>query len=310
LLNIVNRFIFAKKKMSLPKLTFVFLIFISINLNGQEAQIMGFGGAGYEFKKGPCISEVERTRIKENIAFNIDSLEKAGVLSTSKRASSPLFEWPLLPRLDSTYLNYYGISNYVDHNSGFPNQVTDYQCGTRSYDLANGYNHKGIDIFLWPFPWYMSTLHQVQVVAAAEGTIIYKEDGQFDRNCAFNDLPWNAVYIRHEDGSVSWYGHLKRGSTTKKEIGEWVEEGERLGIVGSSGSSTGPHLHFEVYDASDNLIDPYAGPCNTLNSESWWKDQKPYYEKRTNMILTHSKPPHYPECPQVEHINNKKFFNK
>ncbi len=296
--------------MNLLKLIYICLLFIKINAYCQEAQFMGFGGSEYVFKKGPCISEIERTRIKENIAFNIDSLEKAGVLSTSKRASSPLFEWPLKTSQNSPYLNYYGISNYVDHNSGFPNQVTDYQCGTRSYDLANGYNHKGLDIFLWPFPWFMSTLHQVQVVAAAGGTIIYKEEGQFDKNCAFNDLPWNAVYLRHEDGSVSWYGHLKKWSTTNKALGEWVEEGEYLGIVGSSGSSTGPHLHFEVYDASGNLIDPYAGPCNTLNSESWWKDQKPYYEKRTNMILTHSKPPHYPECPQVEQINDKKYFNK
>jgi murein DD-endopeptidase MepM/ murein hydrolase activator NlpD len=287
---------------------FALVLFLAFNLKAQDAQIMGFGGAGFELKKGQCLSENERTRIKEAIANNIDSLEKATVISRAKRANSPKFEWLLKSYLGSAYLNYYGISNYVDHNPNFPDQVTDFQCGARSYDLANGYNHKGTDIFLWPFPWLMSEKNQVDVVAASSGIIVYKENGHFDKNCSFNEMPWNAIYLRHEDGSVSWYGHLKNSTLTTKGIGDSVEEGEFLGVVGSSGSSTMPHLHFEVYDASGNLIDPYAGPCNNLNAESWWKNQKPYYEKRTNMLLTHSKPPEYPECPNIETINEKNFF--
>ncbi|MEZ4763449.1 MAG: hypothetical protein R3C26_09695 [Calditrichia bacterium] len=43
---------------------------------------------------------------------------------------------------------------FVDQNSAFPNQLQDYNCGERTYDLASGYNHQGVDIFTWPFGWH------------------------------------------------------------------------------------------------------------------------------------------------------------
>ena len=54
-------------------------------------------------------------------------------------------------------------------------------------------------------------------------------------------------------------GHAEKGSLTTKAIGETVNQGEYLGIVASSGCSTGPHLHLEVYDADVQLVDPYEG---------------------------------------------------
>jgi murein DD-endopeptidase MepM/ murein hydrolase activator NlpD len=105
--------------------------------------------------------------------------------------------------------------------------------------------------------------NDVEIVSAAAGTILYKSDGNFDRSCTFNNNNWNAVYVQHSDGSVAWYGHMKAGTLTTKNVGASVAQGEYLGVVGSSGNSTGPHLHFEVYDSGNNLIDPYAGTCNT-----------------------------------------------
>ena len=60
---------------------------------------------------------------------------------------------------------------------------------------------------------------QVYVVAAAPGVIVFKQDGNFDRNCGFTGDPWNAVYVQHADGSVAWYGHMKNGSLTPKAVG-------------------------------------------------------------------------------------------
>src|SRR5215510_13083944 len=101
---------------------------------------------------------------------------------------------------------------------------------------------------------------QVAAVAAADGIILAKDDGNYDRSCSLTGAAWNAVYVQHADGSVAWYGHLKNGSLTTKAPGALVVQGEFLGIVGSSGNSTGPHLHFEVYDAANHLIDPWGGP--------------------------------------------------
>ncbi len=53
----------------------------------------------------------------------------------------------------------------------------------------------------------------------------------------------NLVIIRHDNGLETYYGHL---SERKVEPGQWVEAGEVIGLGGSTGRSTGPHLHFET----------------------------------------------------------------
>ena len=63
-----------------------------------------------------------------------------------------------------------------------------------------------------------------------------------------------AVGIRHGDGRTTWYGHL---ASVAVLAGEWVERGERIGDVGSTGRSTGPHLHFEIRDPSGQRVDPW-----------------------------------------------------
>ena len=54
---------------------------------------------------------------------------------------------------------------------------------------------------------------------------------------------WNLVVIRHENGLETFYGHL---SQRLVEAGDWVNAGEVIGLGGSTGRSTGPHLHFET----------------------------------------------------------------
>ena len=49
--------------------------------------------------------------------------------------------------------------------------------------------------------------------------------------------------MRHPNGLTSLYGHLSRVDVTQ---GDAVAAGQRIGLVGSTGFSTGPHLHFEV----------------------------------------------------------------
>ena len=86
---------------------------------------------------------------------------------------------------------------------------------------------------------------------------------------------------------MAWYGHLKKGSLTAKPEGARVEAGEVLGVVGSSGRSTGPHLHLEVYLAGA-LIDPYAGACNRINTTSWWAEQQAYTTPQLLAVRTAS----------------------
>lgn len=53
----------------------------------------------------------------------------------------------------------------------------------------------------------------------------------------------NLVVIRHENGIETYYAHLSKRNV---EVGDWVNAGDIIGLGGSSGRSTGPHLHFET----------------------------------------------------------------
>lgn len=266
-------------------------------------------GGEYKIQKSVCITDEERKEIQEQIRISIAKLKSEGKLPQADPRSTVTFAWPLqaAPSLNDDY-DYYGISNFIDHNPAYPNQLLDYNCGTRTYDTQTGYNHQGTDIFLWPFSWYKMDNSQVQIIAGAPGTIVYKSDGNFDRNCAMNNGTWNAVYIQHGDGSIAWYGHMKKNSLTPKAVGQMVVLGEYLGTVGSSGSSTGPHLHFEVYNSSNQLQDPWQGTCNNFTPNSLWTSQKPYYDPKINKLMTHSAPPVFPNCPDQEILNEKNNF--
>ncbi|MEL6823488.1 MAG: M23 family metallopeptidase [Calditrichota bacterium] len=237
----------------------------------------------------PCVSEEERNNIKQDLRRSIELLRKEGRLHLSELKGTVTFIDPIRIAAGVDAFNGVAISNFVDHNTN-ANALLDYQCGTRTYDTGN-YNHQGVDYFGWPFGWYQMDNNQVEIVAAADGVIIQKFDGWFDRSCSFTGAQWNAVYLMHADSSVTWYGHMKANSTTSKAVGESVVAGEYLGIMGSSGNSTGPHLHFEVYDGGGNLIDPFVGPCNNINVTSWWQNQTPYYDSGINQMLLHSDPP-------------------
>ena len=295
------------------KITILFLFSI-LALSQVDAQqsIPPVTGGVVEIPRNevPCLSEEQRIQIQERLTQNMAQLEAEGKLqSLNPQGGHPLFSWPVAQASGFEYNEVWSISNYIDHNPAFPNQISDYDCGTRSYDTASGYNHKGFDIVSWPFWWKQMDLNQAINVAAADGQILDKNDGSFDRNCTFNNDTPNYIALQHADGSVSWYLHMKNGSLTTKNIGDSVSEGEFLGVIGSSGSSTLPHLHFEVYDSDNNLIDPSIGTCNDFNNDTWWLDQKPYYTPAVNAALTHSSVPDFATCPTTETTNESDQFD-
>jgi murein DD-endopeptidase MepM/ murein hydrolase activator NlpD len=216
------------------------------------------------------------------------------------QAESPGFLLPLRRGLSNMNPGIFTIAGFVDHDDVMGGSLLDWNCGGRTYDTED-FNHPGTDYNSAHFPWLTMANDGLVVVAAADGTIIQIHDGEPDQQCAFDDrADANWVALRHDDGTITIYAHMKNGSMTPRNIGHRVEEGDYLGVMGSSGFSSGVHLHFEVQDTFNNLYDPYAGACNALNVDSFWEEQESYHEKEVLSVSTHSALPEYPPCPQQE----------
>ncbi len=222
-------------------------------------------------------------------------------------------QWPLKSAVGFTDFDFNSVGNQVDLDPA-PIMVKDYFCNNHTYD-----GHRGTDLVGWPFYWYKMEKNFIEVIAAAPGLIVYKQDGNYDKICQTNNPdvpPGNLIKIQHSDLTVATYQHLKKGSLTSKKVGETVAAGEFLGIMGSSGNSSNPHLHFELEDKNQNIIDPFffSSPanCNTTTSSTWWATgvQKSYYESNINALMTHYSPPSIGGfCPDLEKINIREEFN-
>jgi len=99
--------------------------------------------------------------------------------------------------------------------------------GTRRHPVTKRHrrHHDGIDLAA-------PTGSIIRSIAA--GRVIYAD-------------PWggygNLVVVKHDNGLTSHYGHC---ATTSVMVGQPVHAGDIIGTVGSTGLSTGPHLHFEI----------------------------------------------------------------
>lgn len=298
-------------------LTSIFLGLLVTQLQSQEltieipnSAVISKSGAipspGYfspvDLEPSECISDATRAEVKQTITANKHKILKTrpNAFRGNAGGTESLFVLPIRAKAGFSDYGYYTVNFQVDHNSTPNNNLQDYNCAQRTYDWSTG-NHEGTDYILWPYPWKSMQEEIMEIVAAADGIILDKRDGNFDLNCVNNGNPnWNGIVLEHIDGSQTWYWHFKNGAITSKNVGDTVVAGEYLGAAGSSGSSNWPHLHFEVYDSSDNLIDPYDGNCNAMNSNSRWLDQPNYFIPTINRISTHDTTQFDDACPVVE----------
>jgi murein DD-endopeptidase MepM/ murein hydrolase activator NlpD len=121
--------------------------------------------------------------------------------------------------------------------------------GKQERELTQGQNgrfsHTGTSRYSFDFGMPVGT----PILAARRGEVVEVNDGFTESGVApaFLDKA-NAVTILHEDGTFATYAHLDPGAGVRQ--GMKVAVGDVLGFSGNTGFSTGPHLHFSVWQAT------------------------------------------------------------
>ena len=138
-------------------------------------------------------------------------------------------------------------------------------------DGSGGGSSSSSEGWITPVPWYILTspfgwrthpiygdqrFHEGVDLACNEGTSIYASRGGQVSAASYNDSMGFYVQINHGDGYKSIYMHMTHSIVS---AGEYVAQGQTIGYVGSTGDSTGPHLHFGI-----SLNGEYVNPMNYI----------------------------------------------
>lgn len=175
------------------------------------------------------------------------------VVTHTAKGTSKTFWWPIGSA--ETTVNSNG--KLMATGDPVPTVITSY-FGAKDI-AAHATGHGAIDI---SGPYEMG---EVNIIASKSGVVVYPVDkSQTHFNswgyefCPDGGTYGNHVIIQHSDGTYTLYGHMAQ-DTILVFAGEVVEQGQVIGKMGSSGSSTGIHLHFEMRKGANsyaNIVDP------------------------------------------------------
>jgi murein DD-endopeptidase MepM/ murein hydrolase activator NlpD len=178
--------------------------------------------------------------IKGNVAFPYTATFAPGETEAFTLAPvDPHAEW------EYSYTNYYKMGSSIAVPDDYVYSLP-YTPGA-TYRVTQGYNgkfsHQGSNQYAidWKMP-------EGTPVRAARGGLVVKVKDDSDRGGASMDYDRfnNYVLIRHDDGTLGHYCHLKKGGVQVKP-GQVVRTGDLIALSGNTGFSSGAHLHFCVF---------------------------------------------------------------
>ncbi len=122
--------------------------------------------------------------------------------------------------------------------------------------IFNGYIWPAQGILTSGYGWRWGRMHNGIDIAGPVGTPIFAAAAGVVTYAAWHSGGYgNLVEISHPDGSLTLYAHNQRLLVRE---GQEVEQGEQIAEMGSTGFSTGPHLHFEIHPAGRGAVNPMA----------------------------------------------------
>ena len=122
--------------------------------------------------------------------------------------------------------------------------------------VFNGYAWPAKGVLTSGYGWRWGRLHAGVDIAAPIGTPVVAAAAGEVIEAGWNSGGYgNLIELQHLDGSVTLYAHNNR---ILVNVGQRVNQGEQIGEMGSTGYSTGPHVHFEIHPKGHSAVDPMA----------------------------------------------------
>ncbi len=220
---------------------------------GQELKIPPKDGLYYTIKKGDTIEKLAKTyKTTSEKIYEFNELKKGDVLKLSKEIFIPDGKKIIKVKIKSAPKHdYIAKSNKKTKKkySGYALSKTGSKYWRYSSKTSYGYwthplpgsyrvrglsrTHHGVD---------MASPIGTPILAAASGTVIKAASFGWNHGCG------KMVYLQHSNGAKTLYCHASKVLVKK---GQHIVKGQVIAKVGSTGKSTGPHLHFEVRGAKN-----------------------------------------------------------
>ncbi len=178
-----------------------------------------------------------------DFALGLDDTPQSATVDELNEAVDPGYEELLLPFPEGD----------EDKDDDTPDKVS-YEYLVLDFDYTmpvDGVKTSGFGYRIHPLTGKRSFHYGVDI-GAPQGTAIGSfADGTVEQ-VGYNSVYGNYMFIRHADGILTFYGHCSSISAVE---GQLVKMGDKVAKVGSTGWSTGPHLHLEVR-SGDTILDP------------------------------------------------------
>lgn len=215
---------------------------------GQKLDILPVTGVKHIIKKGDTLSKIatkydaETDDIKVFNGIDTDSQLKVGEILYVPNGIIKAPEPVKKPTSSSGSSSGSGSSVVV--SSGYYKWPVSGGRITSSYGPRKLGYHYGVDI---------GAPRGTTVFAAASGTVVETVSYCVEGRTSCGGRYGNYIVIQHSNGTFTRYAHLQRVSVS---VGDDVSKGEKIGTVGNTGRSTGPHLHYQIEKSNGSTIRP------------------------------------------------------
>jgi murein DD-endopeptidase MepM/ murein hydrolase activator NlpD len=226
---------------------------------GQELNILPVNGTFYQWQPGDGLNGVAKffgVKPEDIINFPANAID-AATIGDYTNPNIKVGTWLIVPGGERQFISWSAPVGITRSNPAAARVLGEGSCGKISGGAV------GFGSFIWPanrhylsgFDYSVETNHRGIDIAGKLGEPVYAADSGVIVYSGWNNWGYgNMIIIDHGSDWQTLYGHL---SAINVGCGQSVGQGEVIGAIGSTGNSSGPHLHFEMMHSIYSKVNPW-----------------------------------------------------